>query len=218
MTSNPEMLDEWVASGAFRIVNNEIIPTDEFLSDLDKKRQNELSENNIHGEEIPQVVQEAELGPVLNATYATLCDWNTDASPGQVLVTAILLATDEEDLAELDGTPDGFVPLCWEEADTLVSLCDRCIVYIWRDDCPSCETMKDNLSEIFGQDAPEDVLALSIYGPNNVAKLQEEYDVSVGPTTLFTLNGSIDSRFVGAADSSAIEDEIDVLQKRLVPQ
>ncbi|MDZ5811532.1 thioredoxin family protein [Halorubrum sp. AD140] len=150
----------------------------------------------------------------LLATYAVLRDRLPDLSRVQTLVTSVLLDSAESDPAPASGTPKGFLPVHGADAIRIVDNCARCVVYVWRDDCPPCETIRSNLGAVFGNDPPDGVLPLSVYGPDAAGRLREEYDVVGGPTTLFTLDGRVDARFVGVAEVDAIEREIGILRDR----
>lgn len=150
----------------------------------------------------------------LLATYAVLRDRLPDLSEVQALVTSVLLDSAESRSAPASGAPEGFLPVHGADAIRIVDNCARCVVYVWRDDCPPCETIRSNLGVVFGNDPPDGVLPLSVYGPDAAGRLREEYDVFGGPTTLFTLDGRVDARFVGVADVDAIEREVEILRDR----
>lgn len=81
-------------------------------------------------------------------------------------------------------------------------------MYIWLDDCEPCETVHEDLDDIFEQ--PVDDLALfSVYGPDHAELLAEEYDVSGGPTVLFFHTGTVDARLYGAQHREVLETEIE---------
>jgi len=214
MTHKSNPLAEWIASGALTSVDNQIAPTDEFLSNVSERKKTISNDDTVAVEHIRPELRKVDLDVELSATYLELSKYDVPASPAQLMATAVLLTSEKSTGARSAGAPSGFLPLHWEDASRLVELCDRCVVYVWRDNCDSCETMKKSLSDIFSADRPDDILAISIYGPDCATDLQREYDVSIGPTTLFTLNGSVDSRIIGAADTSAIRHEISVLQQR----
>jgi hypothetical protein len=64
---------------------------------------------------------------------------------------------------------------------------------------------------------PGDLLLLAVYGPDCPRLLDREFDVSGAPTTLFTLDGRVDSRFVGAPSTDGLETEIETLRERTPP-
>ncbi|MFC6988566.1 hypothetical protein ACFQJD_07310 [Haloplanus sp. GCM10025708] len=57
-----------------------------------------------------------------------------------------------------------------------------------------------------------------MYGPDCPELLEREYDVSVAPTLLFTLDGDVDSRFVGAPTTEGLRSEIETLRERTPPR
>lgn len=107
-----------------------------------------------------------------------------------------------------DGTPDAFLPVDGNRLPLLLSVYDRAIVYIWREDCPPCDVMRDEFNEIFPS-PPDDLALLSVYGPDCAKLLQEEYGVTGGPVTLFVLHGKVDARLNGAQYREVIETEIE---------
>jgi len=109
------------------------------------------------------------------------------------------------------GAPDRFTPVHPDHLPFLLNLYERAVVYVWRDECPPCETMREEFDSLFPE--PDDQLALlAVYGPDGPQLLQERYSVTAGPTTLFVLDGEVDSRLLGAQYRSVIESEIETLR------
>lgn len=107
-----------------------------------------------------------------------------------------------------DGAPATFFPV---HVDHLVSLRDslrKALIYIWREDCDPCDTMKGYLESEFG-DRTDDVVLLSAYGPEDRQQLHDEYDVGGAPTLLFVRNGSVDARLLGAHPPSVLMTEFE---------
>lgn len=105
-----------------------------------------------------------------------------------------------------EGSPEMFLPVRGERLPFLFEMNDRAIVYIWREDCPPCEIVKDDLDEIFSRQ-PEDVGLFSVYGPDCSELLQERYDITGGPTTLFIEDGEIDYRVYSAPPRDLLLEE-----------
>jgi len=109
------------------------------------------------------------------------------------------------------GAPKSFTPVRPGQLPFLLNLYKRAIVYVWRDECPPCDTMVEEFDTFFSE--PDDDLALlTVYGPADPQFLEERYNVRGGPTTLFVLDGEVDARLHGAQFSSVIESEIETLR------
>jgi thiol-disulfide isomerase/thioredoxin len=109
------------------------------------------------------------------------------------------------------SAPEGFTPVHPEQLPFLLNLYERAIVYVWRDDCPPCETMREEFGSLFPE--PDEQLALlSVYGPDGPQLLRKRYSVTAGPTTLFVIDGEVDSRLLGSQYRSVIESEIETLR------
>lgn len=130
----------------------------------------------------------------------------------------IALVTDQMDAEppRPDGASEWFLPVSGENLETISSMYDRCIAYIWRDDCPACDSVRENFEELFSTGVPDDIMLLSIYGPECPGHLNDEFGVVGGPTTLFILDGSVDVRLQGAKGSAVLEREIEKIRGRTV--
>jgi len=105
-----------------------------------------------------------------------------------------------------EGSPDAFVPVRGDRLPFLFEMYDPAIVYIWRGDCPPCDLVRDDLNEIFPEQ-PADVGLFSVFGPDWSELLQEKYDVTGGPTTLFIEEGGIDYRVYSAPPRELLRNE-----------
>lgn len=109
-----------------------------------------------------------------------------------------------------NGVPESFVPVRGVHLRTAIELHPRSIVYAWRDNCETCETMAESLAEVF--DRPSDDIALfAVYGPDCAARLQHDFDIYGAPTTLFCVDGAIDSRLTGPQHTEAVTAEARIL-------
>jgi len=216
MTTATETVAELVTTGVVEVTPTGLAPSDEFRATVSERCTAIEDGREDAPADLPEALSAADVDPRLLATYATLRERHPDVSTTRALVASVLLDSSKSGPPPASGAPEGFVPVHGEDAVRLVDLCARCVVYVWRDDCSPCEAIRPNLSEVFGTDPPEGVLALSVYGPDCAALLDEEYDVVGGPTTLFTLGGSVDARFVGVAEADALEHEIETLRTRSV--
>ena len=207
-----KIIDDLLADGTFEASSNGLTTSQTFQAAVADRRE-QIATGDLP-ESLPERLHTADVDPKLLATYDALRQRLPAVSPTQVVVLAVLLTSAGRDRPPSSGAPEGFFPVHGDELDRLVTLCERCVVYVWRDDCAPCDQIRPNLADVFGEEPPDGVLALSVYGPDCATRLQRTFDVVGAPTTLFTLDGSVDARFVGVADESAFERELDTLRNR----
>jgi hypothetical protein len=155
--------------------------------------------------------------PDFLARYVALRNRTADLSPAQALTLTVVIGQFETGAPRADGAPEAFLAVAGEDLVRLVALHERCVVYAWREDCPPCDAIRSDFDELFGDEPPGDLLLLAVYGPDCPRLLDREFDVSGAPTTLFTLDGRVDSRFVGAPSTAGLETEIETLRERTPP-
>lgn len=127
------------------------------------------------------------------------------------LLAAVALAR-IEDAESAEGVPDGFVTLDGEDVDGFVASHPACVIYCWREDCEPCDGVRECFDEmVANDDVPEWVGLGAVYGPDSPDLLRERYDVAVAPTTLFCVDGRIDSRIVGNPGPEAFRTEVRVV-------
>lgn len=118
------------------------------------------------------------------------------------------VAADDDPPAEV---PEIFVPVGFERLQTALSLVPKAVVYVWLEDCPTCETVRDDFDELYST-PPPDVGWFAVYGPDSSERLYEEYDVVGGPTVLFFVGGEVDARLQGAHPRRTLEAEVQLLR------
>lgn len=155
--------------------------------------------------------------PGLLARYVAVGEHDDELSPGERLALAVVVGHLADGRPRADGAPAAFLPVDGTELSRLAALYRRCVVYAWREDCPPCETTRESFDALFDDGPPDDVMLLAVYGPDCPRLLEAEFDVVGAPTTLFLLEGTVDSRLVGAPARSAIEREVETLQARTLP-
>lgn len=111
-------------------------------------------------------------------------------------------------------SPDGFVPVHGDSMEPLLKFSRYGLVFVWRENCPTCEEMANELSEAYDLEGEDTVTRLSVYGPDCSEWLQAEYDVVGGPTTLFMLDGTVDLRLLGVHSAEEIVSETRTLLSR----
>lgn len=154
--------------------------------------------------------------PGFIAMTLLLAEWGEDIPDDHLLSVAITLFQHRRTAPPDHGAPNYFLPIHGDTLGLVSSLFERCIAFIWRDNCPTCETVREDFDVLLEEGPPEDVTLLSIYGPDSAAYLQEEFDVVGGPTVLFLLNERVDVRLQGAHGRTVLENEIETIQQRSV--
>jgi len=118
-----------------------------------------------------------------------------------------------------EGVPDGFIPVRANEISAFVKRHDGTVVYLWGDDCKPCDRMREELEALLEQNSlPDEVELGAVYlgreaeiDPETIDLIGDEWMVTVVPTTLFFLNGQIDSRYYGSKPKEAVKREIEIL-------
>lgn len=152
--------------------------------------------------------------PRLPARYVALREAFDDLGHAECLQVALALEGFEGDPPRDDGAPRSFLPVRAGDLGAIAALYERCIAYVWRDRCPSCDDVRAMLDDIFADGSSADLGLLSAYGPDDPRHLEAAFDVVGGPTTLFVLDGRVDARLAGAPDRRALEREVERLREQ----
>jgi thiol-disulfide isomerase/thioredoxin len=111
-----------------------------------------------------------------------------------------------------DGVPNGFVPIEGGEIKSFLADNPVSILFFWREDCPPCTTMKERLEALIEDGTiPETVGTASIYGPNYVSHIREQYQVAIAPTLLFCTNGRVDTRHIGETHENVLLEDLEFI-------
>jgi len=122
---------------------------------------------------------------------------------------AVTLGTFELSVPDA-GSPATFIPVPGEQVPALLDVFDRAVVYVWREDCEPCDSVREALDAMF-EDHRETVAPLSVYGPASAELLDREYDIGGAPTTLFVADERVVSRLTGPYDEPFIRTELEKL-------
>ena len=145
------------------------------------------------------------------ALYLSISEFVADTTDVSLVPAAVVLDSLENRPSPTSGSPDGFLPISGHSIRTYSVMYEQAIVFVWREDCPTCELVREDLENIFA-DGSQEIALFSVYGPSCPELLSGEYDVGGGPTTLFFRDGTIDSRTVGALQPGILEREVEVLR------
>lgn len=104
------------------------------------------------------------------------------------------------------GVPESFIPVPATQIPYLTQVYSPAVVYVWLDDCPPCDTVREDLESLF--EKPQGVMPFAVYGPDDQQFLRKEYDVTAGPALLFMRSGRIDSRLYGAHPIQTVKSEL----------
>jgi thiol-disulfide isomerase/thioredoxin len=127
----------------------------------------------------------------------------------------LLTVVDQFDrgLPPAEGAPEHFLPVHGDQLPFLLSVHRRAIVYTWRFDCPPCDAVRADFEALLSR-PPENIALFAVYGPDCPEFLYEEYDAHGAPTTMFVVDGAVDTRMQGAYYRESLSNEIDVLRGR----
>lgn len=177
------------------------------ISTLPRDELSELVGVKTGGEtDVEPLVEIGEKDPRTIAELCALSDW-LDAVPSNWLPLLPVLRLFRPASAPADGVPEPFIPVPAELVPPLTGVYSRLLVYVWLDDCPPCDALKDRLESIF--DRPKGILLLAVYGPADPAVLAREYGVTAGPALLFMRGGAVDSRLYGDHAENVIAREVE---------
>lgn len=166
--------------------------------------------------------------PSVNEAYSDIAEALEDAPEALGILRALYGAGVELDTTELvrsisviaylrcppahtRGAPPHFLAIPGDLLQGVLNLHRAAVVYVWKQDCPPCEIVRDDLGEIFDSD-PDDIALFAVFGPESEDLLKDAYDVVGAPTLLFALNGSVDARLLGAHSREVVAAEVDNLR------
>jgi thiol-disulfide isomerase/thioredoxin len=135
----------------------------------------------------------------------------SDTSQEDLIQTASVMLHLRYDPPSNSGTPEPLLLVSPDQLQILLQIHSKAVVYVWRDDCPPCDEMKGVLENAFSE-PPTGISLFSVYGTESPELLEERYDVVAGPTTLFVVNGSVDSRLHGAHYEEVVHTQLEILQ------
>lgn len=203
-------------TGKFRSLvsakHDEIRDTGDFEPDgtLDRSRETGELEG---GRASPAVLVRRAAGtdPRFVARLCAIHQLSTDIPFAELVHATNLVDLLERPGFPTDGIPDPFFPIHGDQLPVVLPLFRRSIVYVWRHDCDPCNLLQSDFEQVFEGD-DRDFALFAVYGPDWAELLQREYDVHVGPTTLFVLEGDVDSRLVGAHPRRTLATEVEILR------
>jgi hypothetical protein len=147
--------------------------------------------------------------------FLTFCvlEKHLDSCPTQqVIRTTVLVDQIQNGRPPSKGVPDAFVSVRGDQLDYLLDLYTRSIVYLWLENCEPCDNVRAEFDEIF-EEPPDDIALFAVYGPNWEDVLAEKFDASMGPMTLFVIDGEVDARLTGDYHRPVFESEIEKLRE-----
>jgi hypothetical protein len=145
------------------------------------------------------------------ARFLALDDAGTESLVDALRYT-LLVERFERPAPPTAGAPAGFLSLHGDQLPLALALSQRAMVYVWREDCDPCDTMRDEFEDAFGETGDDELGLYAVYGPDAAGFLYDRYDVAGAPTTLFVLDGTVDCRLEGAHYRSVIDSEIETLR------
>lgn len=210
--SQDVLTEDW--DGRIRLTKSFIDSVDEHQDEVERSKQERRSlVDDIVADEVSvQRVLSLACKHDSFLGYLLALSSNTENSvDGEWLQTAAILSQLAQPRPRSEGSPRAFFPILGDWLDIFMDLFPNAIVYVWREDCDPCDVMKEKFDEIFGE-PPDDLALFAIYGPDYARFLEEEYDITGGPATLFMLDGEVDVRLYGAQYRAVIDNEIGMLR------
>lgn len=169
----------------------------------------DLSFTATYRESLQTNTQEDSTEAPISAHAEALSRHSADKSKDEIWRLACVLS--QFQAGEPDtGVPDWFLPVRGTDVDQFTKNYQKCVVYVWRDECGPCDQMRDSLNSVF-EDRTEEAVLLAVYGPDYADLLYDEFDVVGAPTILFIRNGGVFSRLEGAHYEEVIMGEWDSL-------
>jgi len=146
------------------------------------------------------------------AQYCALAERVEALSHDDLVRTVAVLAQFQGTPPRTEGAPDPFLPVRGDQLPTLVQLTRRAVVYVWQEDCEPCDLVRETFEDLL-DGPPGDIALFAVYGPGWAELLYEEFDVAGAPTTLFVLDGAVDSRLNGPHYPESYEGELETLRE-----
>lgn len=146
------------------------------------------------------------------ALYRSIREWLPDLTTERTYQVFLVLDQLYRGVARSEGAPASFAPIRGDQLGFVIDLFPRAIVYIWLEDCPPCDTVREDFDRLFPEQ-PEDLGLFAVYGPEYEDLLRERYDVVGGPTTLFVEDGRVSTRLHKAPSLDVLENEIGILRE-----
>lgn len=143
--------------------------------------------------------------------YLALREQTVDVPLEDRLGALVGLEAVARDPAPDSGAPELFLPVHADQLGFYLSSVRKAVVYVWRDDCPPCDTVRSDLDTLITEPI-ESIGLFAVYGPDDPATLAEQYGVHGGPTLLFVIDGSVDIRLQGAQYTDIVEKELSHLK------
>lgn len=218
------ILSELISSGVLEVneQTDELRVTDQFnslvseniqwIDDMSVERlEQKLEKQNFSDEQKENIskLRENEINFV--AILLALLEHVEKPFEDEIIPVILLLQQIGEQPPPEEGAPDSFFPINGDQLDVVVSLAESGIVYVWLDDCETCDIMKEEFNAIF-PNPPENMGLFAIYGPDWAEHLHSNFNIRGGPATLFIKNGKIDSRLYGAHGQGKLEKEIEFIR------
>lgn len=163
------------------------------------------------------LVEGSESGDAIAAIVA-IDEFAEDLDHREVVAAASALER-VEDPPTATGAPDGFVPLYQEDLVPFLRQHEASVIFVWKEDSPSCAAMAETLGELQGDPLVDETVGLgSICVGDGAGLLREQYDVGVLPTTLFFVGERVDSRFWAPRGFESVRREVAIVTGAEAPR
>ena len=209
-----ESINELFSQGILTQTDEGVKPTEKFQkkrAEYRKMIDDSDALESVYKQYAPFAPDGCESDPELLSNVLAL-DNETSQLNEELCFSIALLFNRFDDKSPVSGVPDGFVPIAGSEIEQYLTEFPTSVLYFWREECPPCDEVRTNFEQLLDSgDIPEFVGRAAVYGPDSVQLIQDRYDVAAAPTVLFTVNGRVDSRYVGPKPKSAFRSEIETI-------
>ena len=182
----------------------------------EKEKKSAINIGTESGENIDLIWDIGETDSEFIPLYVTLSDFLKGETELNCLRVIPLLYQLNHQNLRTHGAPDSFMSIQGDKLGTITSIFSRSIVYIWKEDCDPCDSVKETFNNIL-ENSPQGIALFAIYGPDHPKYLNENYDIKGGPVTLFMERNVVDSRVYGARHRRVYENEIEELRSTTTP-
>ncbi len=196
----------------------ELTVSEAFASEVASVRAS-LTEQGQSEEIVTDAVDDTEAIQLLNdvedtefiATFVVLNRQLQDVPTHVKAQSALALTAITSAQQSPEEIPRIFLPVGFDRLQTALKFVPKAVVYVWLEDCPTCEIVRDDFDELFTT-PPPDIGWFAVYGPDCSERLYDTYEVVGGPTVLFFVDGEVDTRLQGAQPRQTLEQEIQYLR------
>jgi hypothetical protein len=155
----------------------------------------------------------ANLESGVQAVIAALRATAPSLTADELLTSMLVIQQIEYDDPTIDWVPKS-LPLQFDYLPIFQEVYPANVLYCWREDCEPCDEVKADIESLDTDGLiPEEIGFASVYGPSCSQELNQQFNVTAAPSTLFCIGNRVDSRIVGSFGQKAIEAELNTIHQ-----